>query len=403
VSNSRTVAASGVAALLIALSIIALISLSGVPAARLSSTSSSGTPSGGTVLTTETTLSPNEGGSTITSTSSSQGQESENQGVISVLMTDPPRVPAGLTAIYAYYIGLAVHGAGGWTTVMVAGEIELMGTVDVAQTLASATVPAGTYDAVRFNLSSAVVTYEGVNYTAVVQGDQLTVRIGGGTVVSPSQQAAAIIDMQPTIVNMGTSSGPQFILWANARAFPVPPTQVNEGIEVEGHRLSLTGIGWWDNDMAQASASLQLSAVSLSVNSLGITVADTGSTGTSVRMVVVSDENLSMGITDENPVPDQVIGSAVFVVLKNGTMIQFHPLLHISTPQSGDSQSSAYDALQMAGYNLSAGASVHFSYSGTINLSFGLVTLPKGITSGTTYWVTVIGDDAVTSTQVTAG
>ena len=195
-------------------------------------------------------------------------------------MTDPPHVPTGVTAIYAYYISLAVHGERGWTTVSMAGEIELMGTVDVAQTLASANMPAGSYDQISLELTSALVTYEGVNYTAIVQGGHLTIRIQGGAIVSASQPAAALIDIQPIVMNVGSESSPQFVLWAEARAFPVPSAQISESTGTEGSRFSLQGLGWWGNDQNTANTAIAVSGVSLSANSLGLTVADTATSGT---------------------------------------------------------------------------------------------------------------------------
>ena len=320
-------------------------------------------------------------------------------------MTDPPHVPAGVTAVYAYYYGLAVHGPQGWTKVAAPGAIELMGTVNVAQTLASANIPTGSYDQVRFKLTSAQVTYNGVNYTAtVVQGDYLTIRITQNIVVSGSQPAAALIDIQPMVMNVGDKSSPQFVLWAEAKAFPVPSAQVSEAIGREGYRLSLRGLDWWDNDETQANVSLAVSGVSLSSDSLSLAVADGGTTGTWLKLVVVSQANPTLGISGDDSVPSAITGSAVFVILSNGTLVQFAPLLplHTSMPMVRfENQTSVLDVLLTAGYNLTAGSSVHLSYSGSIQLSFGLFAQPDGIVAGTTYWVTIVGDNTIASTEVT--
>ena len=375
------------------MSVIALIAFSGAPLVRLSSTSSSAFQ-GGVGSTTSTT----------SAATGPSGSTSQGQGVLSVLLTDPPRVPAGVTAIYVFYSDLSVHGPEGWTTLKTAGAIEVMGTVNVGQTLASANLPVGSYDSIRFDVASALVTYDGLNYTAFVQGGQLSVRIEGGSLVSASQPAAAIIDIQPTVVNVGGGSSPKFVLWAEAQAFPVPPSQVEATFGEEGHRLNLAGAGWWDDDRVRANATLQLSSVSLSANSFGLTVADVGSSGTHLKMVVVSASSLPAGMGGEVSVPAEVTGSAVFVVLANGSLVQFLPILHASMPDvRGEQQSSVFEALLQAGYNLSAGASASLSYTGTISLSFGLFGPPGGVTAGTTYWVTVIGDNTAASAQVTAG
>ena len=395
-SSSRSVAASGLVALLVSLSVIALIAASGAPPVQLTSSAS---PSKGAAGSATSTVSQPTGPSVTTS----QGQAA-GQGVLSVLLTDPPRTPAGVTAIYVFYSDLAVHGPRGWTTIKAAGSIEVMGTVSVGETLASANLPAGSYDAISFDVASALVTYDGANYTAFVQGGQLSVKIEGSSLVSTSLPAAAIIDIQPTVVNVGGASSPKFVLWAEARAFPVPSSQVSSSFRDEGHRISLRGAGWWDADAAKANATLRLSSASLSASSLSLSVADVGSSGTWLKMIVVSGSSLQTGMAGESSVPAEVTGSAVFVVLANGSLVQFRPLLHAAMPDvRGENQSSVFEALLMAGYNMSAGGSASFSYSGAVALSFGLFGSPLGVTAGTTYWVTVIGENTVASTQVTAG
>ena len=393
---SRSVVTSGLAALLISLSLIALIGLSGTPPLATTSTTS-GSPSQEIAKTTTTSGSPTP------STSTTQAS-SPSQGTLAIMLTDPPRVPAGVTAVYVCYSDLSVHGPMGWSTIKAQGEIEVLGTVNVGETLASSSLPEGSYDRVSFNVASALITYNGANYTAFVQGGQLAAKIAGGALVSAPQPAAAIIDIQPVVVNVGGTISPRFVLWAEAMAFPVPSGQVHPALVVEGYRQSLAGQGWWDDDLRTANASLRLSAVTLSSSSLNLKVADVGTFGTRLKMVVVSATNLQVETTGEGSVPAEVTGTAVLTVLPNGSLVQFRPLLHISMPYiSGENQSSVFDALFMAGYNMSAGTAVGLSYSGTIALSFGLLTSSLGITGGTNYWVTVIGDNVVASTQVTAG
>jgi hypothetical protein len=235
--------------------------------------------------------------------------------------------------------------------------IELLGTVGQALTISSATVPAGTYDGLKFEVTSAQVTYQGTNHSAIVQGGKLTVKIEGGAMVSASQTAGALIDIQPTVIDVGTSSSPSFVLWATARAFQVPSAQMTGGTEDEGHRFSLAGFGWWDNDNAEARATITLSSVSLSSGSLGLTVQDTGSSGTELKLVIVSSTNIIPGTSEGDSVPDVMTSTAVFVALDNGSLVQFLPILHASMPMvRGENQMSVYDALLMAGYNLNAGA-----------------------------------------------
>lgn len=401
-NGPRSVVVSGLVALLIALSAVALISLSGVPAIRLPLTSSGPstlTPSGAT----STTTGPRPETATSSNTTG-PSQTSAGQGVLSVLLTDPPHVPIGVTSVYVYYNDLAVHGSNGWTTLKSSGDIDFLATVNVGETLASASMPAGSYDSVNLIVSSVLVTYNSVNYPAFVEGGgQLNVKIEGSVIVASSQATATIIEISPTVVNVGSSSVPKFILWSEARGFPVPADQVNASLEVEGNRLSLSGMGWWDSDKAASNASLSVSSLTLSANSLGLTVSNVGAAGTYLKLVVISGINPLAGVGGGAAVPAAMTGSAVFTVLSNGSLVQFLPVLSMGTPQmTGANQSLVFDALYKAGYNLPGGGKVHLTYTGPIELSFGLFVLPPGVKNGSTYWVTVIGDDAVTTTQVTA-
>jgi hypothetical protein len=280
-----------------------------------------------------------------------------------------------------------------------------MGTVNLAQTIASVNLPSGTYDAVRFQITSAEVTFNGANYSAVVQGSQLTIWFETDAVVSGQQASAAIIDIQPTVINVGTISSPRFVMWATAKAFPVPSTDVVTGMGVDGNSVSLSGMKWWDDDRAHASVNLQISGASLSANLLSLNVKDIGASGVKIRMVVVTNANLSGSTGSPDEVPREMLGSAVFLIRPNGTLVEFNRTGGIVSPYVTGvdvNGSSIIDALQLAGYNLTAGSSVGLSYSGAIQLGFGLLAPAQGIASGTSYWITVIGEGAVASTEVTA-
>ena len=114
----------------------------------------------------------------------SQSSPPSNAGTVDVLLTDPPTLPAGVTAVFVTYSNVAVHvrGAGnqsGWTNSNTAGTLNLVKLVNVSSTIATIKVSTGVYNELRFNISSAAVTFNGKNYTAFVQGAELTVPIPG--------------------------------------------------------------------------------------------------------------------------------------------------------------------------------------------------------------------------------
>ena len=176
-------------------------------------------------------------------------------GTLAVLLTEPPTVPVGVTAVYATYSDVQVHvnGAGnlsGWTNLHSSGKINLMGVINVGQTIVSTSVPTGSYSALRFNIITAVVTYQGKNYTAHIAtssttGSQLTVPIVGGIQVSSGQSSAAIIDMTPTVILAGNSTNPQFAFINAAKAYTIPANSVSRALILKEHQVNLTSQGWW--------------------------------------------------------------------------------------------------------------------------------------------------------------
>ena len=170
---------SGVLAAVIA---VALIGAAVFTPGLVNGSSSSGT----TISTSSSSASP-----------SSQSTNTPNQsgsGTLAVLMTDPPTVPDGVTAVYINYSSMEVHfsQAGnqtGWTDLQTSGEIDLMSIVNESQTIASANISSGNFNGLRFNVTSAVVTFQGTNYTAdlVYQDHTLYVWIPGGIIVSDGQ------------------------------------------------------------------------------------------------------------------------------------------------------------------------------------------------------------------------
>ena len=93
-------------------------------------------------------------------------------------------------------------------------------------TMASIKVTTGVYNALRFNISSAAVTFNGKNYTAFVPRALLTILIPGGIRVNATTSSAEIIDMSPTVLNIGSESTPEFIISTAASCFRVPQNLV---------------------------------------------------------------------------------------------------------------------------------------------------------------------------------
>ena len=128
-------------------------------------------------------------------------------------MTDPPTVPDGVTSVFIDYSNLAIHvsSAGnntGWHVLGVGGQVDLMSVINSTQTIAKANISSGDFNALAFNVTSAIVTFNGVNYSAdlVYQDHVLFVPIVGGINIIDGQASAAVIDLTPTVLLLGNVS-----------------------------------------------------------------------------------------------------------------------------------------------------------------------------------------------------
>jgi Domain of unknown function (DUF4382) len=323
-----------------------------------------------------------------------------------VLLTDPPNIPSGVTKVYVEYSDLAVHvshagNQSGWTTIQSSGQIQLLGTVNVSQTIASVKVPTGDYNAIKFNITSAQVTYNNVNYTAFVRTAELVVPIVHGINVNASVPSATIIDISPTVLNIGSTSTPEFIIRSVATAYVVPQSGVTTGMQQTGYRISLIGLGWWKGILQNYTANLQIENATLSSSGLTVNIKDTGSNSTHLLLVTVTPLVGALGA--HTYLPGSFMGAAVFAVLPNGTLDS----LRVAVPVMAQSSSSAgmvsASLFSTVGYNLTSGASTTLTYSGSINLGFlSLMKQQGSVVPHEQYLVTVIGTQAIASYVVVA-
>jgi hypothetical protein len=324
---------------------------------------------------------------------------SGQSGTLSVMMTDPPTVPTGTSDVYMTYNKMGVHIARDgnqsqyWDVLSNSGTIDLMKEINVSQTLGiNSSLPSGrTYNAIGFNVSNVVVTYNGVNYTAyLVYGhNKLFVPIPGGISVSSTQAQVVLIDMSPKILLLGSPSNPAFAFIPSAEAFVVPSSQAPAQSHVIGGIAHLDGDDWWSTYIEESS--FAVTGVKLTSNSLSVNVTNTGNTSIVLRMVALTGEtSLSGGEMPPLPV------SAVFVVENNASL----------TLMSGSNRTQLYDVMMAGGLLVPPHSSVTLNYVGNVKL--GLFQLdetpqtPLAIVSGENYVVRVIGADRVAASGTTA-
>ncbi len=326
------------------------------------------------------------------------GQKTGNAGTLSVMMTDPPTVPSGVSDVYITYnkVGIHVSNAGNnsdWTILTETGQIDLMQTLNVSQTIAFGKVPAGTFNAIGFNISLATVTYNNVNYTAdLVYGqNRLFIPILGGISTTATTQSAVLIDMTPKVLLLGSPTNPTFAFLPQARAYVVPSQSIPAQSHTIGGRQSLNGNSWWTQMMG--GSHFAITKLQLAPTSLNITVTNTGSSSIDFVMAAVT---AGTSISGGSSPPLAV--SAVYAVEQNASLA----LLSGSTKAQA---SQAYQEIAAGGYLLAPGASVTFYYSGQIQtglLHLSILQTPQPIASGINYIVTLFGNDRIAQAGITA-
>jgi len=294
------------------------------------------------------------------------------------MLTDPSNVPQGVTAVYVTYDYLGLHpagfGQGVWETLGAQGTLETLGLVNISETISSANIPALNYDQIAFEISSARVEFHGVNYSATVSGGRLVATMPGGLSINPSKASVVLIDILPTVLNLGDRANPRLVMSADAKALPVPQGEVSPSMSVLQNKTPLAGHTWSQPLMNARHGNITISAIFLASNSLSFEVTNHGSQPFDLRMLVVSPASQ---LATAAAATAALSGSFVFVVQPDGTL----QILHT------DGTGPMMSVLDTAGYTLAPGASVHFNYSGPLTTVRPSVTVSKG----TSYNVFVVG------------
>jgi hypothetical protein len=130
-------------------------------------------------------------------------------GTLIIEMVDPPKDWGAASHVYIHYSAIMIHRAdaaneSGWSTVSVAGWINLTSVLNVSKAISQGPLQAGKYNVIRFNVTEAIVTVNGANYTATVASGKLNIPITrGGIQVNAEVNAGGttylVIDVAPRV------------------------------------------------------------------------------------------------------------------------------------------------------------------------------------------------------------
>jgi len=126
-------------------------------------------------------------------------------GTVEIKITDPPKWGQA-TQVYLNYSSIELHRAdagneSGWFTIVdKSAWINLTKVLNVNQTIGYKSLQAGLYNLIRFQISDAIVTVAGKNYTATVPSGKLQITITkGGIRITTGQTAALLIDLETKV------------------------------------------------------------------------------------------------------------------------------------------------------------------------------------------------------------
>ena len=144
-------------------------------------------------------------------------------GTLVILMRDPPSGWGSATAVYISFSDIMIHRAdagveSGWfNTGVGVTNLSLREIVIFKTLIGETTLQVGMYNVIRFNITQAIATVNGVNYTCVVKSGKLNVPIiGGGVRINAGQISSLEIDVTPKI----TGKDGNFSLKPAAKATP---------------------------------------------------------------------------------------------------------------------------------------------------------------------------------------
>jgi hypothetical protein len=317
------------------------------------------------------------------------GTSSKQSGTLAVLVTDPPSVPRGVTALYMNYDSVEIHSAqgtnnSGWIDLKASGVLNLMSLVNETQSIASASIPSGTFDSVRFGVVSTAVTFQGANYTTpfLTGSGTVTISLATELQVNSGKTSVLLIDLAPTVLSSSQST-PQFNVTTSATAYSVPTQDLSPTSTQPGNRTNITSTNWWTEIQGQYSA--KILSVRLSPSSFSALVENNGTSAITIESLEIA--TFSSNTSGAGSLPS-IAFFANFEVNSDGSL-----------SLSNQNQTSLGTA---RGYVLQPSASATFTFSGQVVLSRSFSGSTQIIVSGNSYFITLGGTGIYETVSVTA-
>jgi hypothetical protein len=341
-------------------------------------------------------------------------------GNLAVLLTDPPQIPSGISAVYVSYDDVSFHefATNIWYNFQVSGTVDVVSLVNRTITLINQRVPTGTYDQISLMINKVVATYFAKNITIFSGSQNISASVPGDINIYNSTQVASIFDLQSSILNLNSTSSPKFVFNAVAYSAQLPVSAQKFLYLGQGQITNLSSQPWWSEFRNNFEPRLMITGATLTTNSVSVTVKNVGNVTIQLKFVTVAPLTVSttsvhmktpyiIGVpignvtntTAEFEAMPSFAGASIFLVLSNGSLV---PISYneVSSIDVGSTIES-YAVLNPYSYSLQPGEQVTLSYTGPLTL-FGQSWIANNIITplGSTFIITVIGNNAVAAILV---
>lgn len=217
---------------------------------------------------------------------------------VGFLLTDPPQVPAGTTALNITYSSLQAYAAvpnnssaSGWINATGSGTLDLMTLVNVSQAIGTANIPANAeISKIRFAIANAHIVVNGTAYSVIVPSGNLTTAVAG----TATSNTSILVDLSPVVVSVFTNNSAAFVLVPSVKAVFIG----NVSVRPTGARIGLN-----------RNESQRLSEIpSISITNATLSVA--GNT-TMLSITVKNDANESVDIQHVSLFGSGILGAGI--------------------------------------------------------------------------------------------
>ena len=339
----------------------------------------------------------------------STGSSNSYNGHTPVLITDPPHVPPGTSAMVITYSNLNAQTSGvsgyGTATSQSSGNINLLTALNgTAKVMGYVNLTANSsVHAVSFVITSAKATVNGTTYNVTVANPNVVLNVTGNQ--TANSNSSLVVDLSPTIVVAAKAgaNGTSYVMNPSATAV----VALNAGVSANASTGTLVSLN--SNINSQISAATPtISVTSLSLSTFGSNTNTTVVVRNNANKAVVINGVALYGRENITATSGQSLNLTVGILggltaIANAALgIRSMNTASFAATSGGSLQSSSSSSAslwQSAGYTIAPGASATFTYNGQVTYDNG--ALRTQVVNGRPYRVVVFGSSGASATANT--